>query len=163
KRARPRSCASQWRRCEFQPLLCSTVLEGFGLLRRVGMIRTTVHLELREELAAEDVLRQHALHGLGDRHLGAALEDVARGLRPETTRLTAVADVLLLEELAPREQHLLCVDDDDEVTGVDVRGEGRLVLSTQDRGDEGGEAAEGLAFGVDYPPFAGRQRLGGLC
>src|SRR5690348_15377363 len=104
------------------------------------MIGTRVDLELREELAAEDVLREHALHGLLDRELGLANEKLAVRLFAEATRLAAVTNVLLLLELAARELDLARVDDDDEVTGVDVRGEGRLVLAAEDHRNAGREA-----------------------
>ena len=40
------------------------------------------------------------------------------------------------------------------VTGVDVRGEHRLVLAPQDTGDLGGHAAEDQALGVDDVPLS---------
>src|SRR5690606_21801974 len=55
------------------------------------------------------------------------------------------------------------VDDDDEVTGVDVRGERRLVFATQQRGGLAGQAAEDDVGGVDDEPLAGDvARLGSV-
>ena len=45
------------------------------------------------------------------------------------------------------------VDDDDEVTTVDVRGEGGLVLAAQQRGDLDGQTAQDDVLGVDDVPL----------
>ena len=47
----------------------------------------------------------------------------------DATRETGVVVVLLLLKLTARQLHLGRVDDDDEVTGVDVWGEDGLVLA----------------------------------
>ena len=60
----------------------------------------------------------------------------------------------LLLTLVGGEHDLGGIDDDHVVTGVDVRGEDRLVLATEDPGDLGGEAAEHHAIGVDDVPGA---------
>ncbi len=43
--------------------------------------------------------------------------------------------IQLLIHLLPGELHLLSIDDDDEITGVNVRCELGLVLTPQDSGD----------------------------
>jgi hypothetical protein len=73
--------------------------EGLRLLRRVRVVRRRVDLELREHLAAEDVLGEHPLHGLLDRELRLAREQVAVALGPEAARDARVAVVELLVEL----------------------------------------------------------------
>jgi hypothetical protein len=111
-------------------------------------------LSLVRSSTTEDVLRQHALHGLHDGQLGLALDEVAVDLAAEAAGLTAVAHVLLLLELAARQLHLRRVDHDDEVAGVDVRREGRLVLPAQHRRDAAREATQGKVGRVDHPPLA---------
>ena len=61
---------------------------------------------------------------------------------------------LLLLELGAGEGDLVGVDDDDEVAGVDVRGEGRLVLAAQEDGGLAREAAEHDVGRVDDVPRA---------
>jgi hypothetical protein len=58
---------------------------------------------------------------------------------------------------------LLRVDDDDEVTGVDVRRVDRLALAAERVGDTRRETTERLALGVHEEPFAlDLTRLGGI-
>ena len=56
--------------------------------------------------------------------------------------------VAVLTELLRRDCHLVGVDDDDEVTGVDVLGELRLVLAAQQAGYLAGEPAQDDVAGV---------------
>jgi hypothetical protein len=50
--------------------------------------------------------------------------------------------------------HLVGVDDDDEVTSVDVRRVDRLVLAPQKGGGGGGETAQDNVLSVDDVPLA---------
>src|SRR4051794_5149983 len=88
-------------------------------------------LELAPLLGADAVLGEHASDGLLDGALGVLGEELVVGDRRESARVARVAVRLLLLELLTGEGHLLGVDDDDEVTGVDVGGEGRLVLAAE--------------------------------
>ena len=60
----------------------------------------------------------------------------------EAARVAGVAVGHLGGLLVAGEGDLVGVHDDDEVTGVDVRGEDRLVLAAQEVGGLDGEAAE---------------------
>jgi hypothetical protein len=56
--------------------------------------------------------------------------------------------------LVAGQRHLLGVDDDDVVTGVDVRGEDRLVLAAEEVRGRRGEATEHDVGRVDHEPLA---------
>src|SRR5690348_16900389 len=99
------------------------------------MVRRGVNLELRQQLPTENALREHVLDRPLDGELRLALEQVPVALGPEAARVGAVVVVELLVELVAGELHLPGVDDHDEVTRVDVRREGRLVLATKNAGD----------------------------
>ena len=73
----------------------------------------------------------------------------------EAARVAGVAVDELLLGLVRGEHDLVGVDHDDVVAGVEVGGEGRLVLAAQDAGHLGGQAAEHQALGVDDVPVAG--------
>jgi hypothetical protein len=62
-----------------------------------------------------------------------------------------VGDLLLT--LVAGQRDLAGVDDDDEVTGVDVRGEDRLVLAAEQGGGLRGQPAEDDVVGVDDEPL----------
>jgi hypothetical protein len=80
------------------------------------------------------------------------LQQVAVGDRPKTTRVTGVGVGKLLLALVAGEGDLAGVDDDDEVTSVDVRREGGLVLATEQGRHVGGEAAQDDVGRVDDVP-----------
>src|SRR6185369_9145596 len=62
--------------------------------------------------------------------------------------------------LVAGQRHLAGIDDDDEVTGVDVRRERRLVLATQEVGGVAGQPAEHDVGRVDdVPPTLDLTRL----
>ncbi|MNW05240.1 hypothetical protein D3C71_2014580 [compost metagenome] len=60
---------------------------------------------------------------------------------------------LVLVQLATGQLHLVGIDDDDVVTHVHVRREGRLVLAAQAAGDDRSDAAHDQPFGVDQDPL----------
>ncbi len=126
------------------------------------MIRGSVYLELTDHLTSEDVFRQHVFDGFLNGQLRLAVHEQAVGFRTKTAGGTAVAVVMFFVEFGTGQTDLGSVDDDDKVTGIDVGGEGRLVLSTQDLGDLTGETPEGLAFGIDDPPLPGGSGLSGF-
>src|SRR6476469_1963515 len=129
-------------------------LEGDGLLGRVRVLGTAVDLELGELLAGQRVLREHAADGLLDGLLGALGEQLGVGGRPQATREARVAVGLLLLELGAGEGDLVGVDDDDEVTTVDMRGKGGLVLAAQEDRGLAGQATEDHVRRVDDMPGA---------
>src|SRR5690606_31147712 len=129
--------------------------ERDGLLRGVRVAVAGVDLQLGQLLASQGVLRDHAADGLLDRAGRVLLKQLGVARRPQTAREARVAVGLLLLQLGAGQRHLLRVDDDDEVTGVNVGGIGRLVLAAeQDRG-LGREAAQHDVRGVDNVPGAG--------
>ena len=65
--------------------------------------------------------------------------------------------------LVAREGNPGSVDDDHEVTTIDVRRVGRLVLAAQQRGDLGGQTTEDNVFSIDHMPVPGEiARLWGV-
>jgi len=120
----------------------------------VRVIGTRVHLELGGDGTAELVARQHALDGLLDDAVGTGVHGLAQGLRLQAARETGVAVLHHAVTLVGRDRDLVGVDDDDEVAGVGVRGELRLVLATEDVGDLDGESTENHISGVDDVPGA---------
>ena len=144
---------------------CATcvISNGSGFCAACGCSGPAYTLSLRQRLTAERVLREHAADGLLDGPLGVLLEqlDVADGL--EAAGVAGVAVGLLLLALRAGQRHLAGVDDDDEVTGVDVRRERRLVLAPQQDGDLAGQAAEHDVGRVDDVPAARRRRRASGC
>src|SRR5580700_8393723 len=160
--------ASSWTAVPFTPVVGSAtvflVLPYLGLLldlrdlvrlrllRLVRVIGPCVDLELAQRLAAERVLGQHPPDGLLHRPLRVAGHQARVRHRPEAARVTRVPVGVLLLQLAAGQRDLGRVDHDDEVAGVDVRREDRLVLAPQQHGHVAGQAAEHDVRSVDDVP-----------
>ena len=130
------------------------ISNGLACWAWCGWVGPGVHLELLEHLAAELVLGEHAPDGLLDDLAGVLVQLLADRRRGETAGVAGVAVHQLVGQLVAGERDLLRVDDDDEVTGVHVRGEGRLVLAAQQVRGLDGELAEDDVGGVDDVPLA---------
>src|ERR1700677_59924 len=138
----------------FLYLLCDLRdLVRLRLLRLMRVIRTRVHLELGQGLAAERVLRQHAADGLLDRALRVLGHQLAIGNRVQAARVTGVTVRLLLLELVAGQRDLRRVDHDHEVARVDVRGEDRLVLAAEQHCRVAGQTAKHDVRGIDDMPL----------
>ena len=114
-----------------------------------------VDLQLGGHLASQAGLRQHPGDGVADHLIGVLDHQVAVPGGGEAPRVPAVTVGELALRLARCEHHLVGVHHDDVVTGVEVRGEHRLVLAPQHRGHLGGQPAEHQAVGVDDAPGTG--------
>src|SRR3972149_9530939 len=108
-----------------------------------------VDLQLAKLLGAETVARQHPLDGPAVRFFGPRRGQLPERLLLEAVRVSAVAYVELRLQLVARHRDAGRVDHDHVVAGVDMGGEGRLVLALEDTGDARREAAERL---VRRPP-----------
>src|ERR1700731_2182371 len=123
------------------------------LLRLVRVIRTRVHLELGQRLAAKGVLGQHPLDRLLDHALRVLFHQVTVAHRAKPARITRVPVGTLVLKLGAAQRNLVRVHDDHEVAGVDVRGEDWLVLASQEHRHMAGQAAEHDIGGVDNMPL----------
>src|SRR3546814_14782082 len=77
---------------------------------------------------------------------------LAQGIGLQVADVAGEPVVLLVGQLVAGDHDLLGVDYHQVIAGIDVRGEHRLVLATQAVGELGGQAAQGLAGGVDPVP-----------
>ena len=116
-------------------------------MRAVG-----VDFQLLQHRVAERPLRQHALHRplqdpAGKPRVQLGIVDLA-----DSTREIGVAVVFLVEGLAPGHAQFRRVQHDDEIAGVDVGREFRLVLAAQARRNLRREAPEYLVLRVDDVP-----------
>ena len=118
------------------------------------MLRTSVNLQLLAHCTAKRVLGEHALNSVLNNALGMLLHGLGERLALQTTGITAVAVVFLGRSLGARNPDLVGVDDDDEVTRVNMRGVLRLVLTLEKLCSLGSNAAKDLILGIDNQPFA---------
>ena len=73
----------------------------------------------------------------------------------EAAWIVRVGGVGLAIPLAAGELHLLGIDDDDEIAGIDVRGVVRAVLAAENGGNRDRKPADHLVGSVDHEPLLG--------
>ena len=127
---------------------------------RVGL--TGIYLELAELGATEAGLRDHAPDSALDEEDGTTLADDAWSLDLLTADVTGETGVDLGRFLGAGKDNLIGIDDHDEIAGINVAGENRLVLAAEEACCLYSDLAEDLALGVDHIPLAlDFVRLGG--
>ena len=125
------------------------------------MLATSVHFHLLDHRVTQRALGQHALDGLLQRAAGVLGLHVAEVRGRDTAGVTRVTVVHLVERLGAGDLELGCVDDDDEVTGIDVRRVNGFVFAAQTEGNFAGYPAEHLVGGVNHKPLV--HHLSGFC
>jgi hypothetical protein len=128
-------------------------LELGGGLRLVRMFGTLVDVQLAQDGPTEPVVGNHSLDGALEDELG-----VPRAAGLDAFRMVAADEagerhVFLLRFFLAGEDGLFGVDDDDKVTGIDVRGKNGLVLAAQENGGFFGDTADDLVGRVDHMPL----------
>lgn len=104
-------------------------------------------------------MREHTPNRFGER-FGRVLRKQGVKRDPAfTADVTRMMEILLLLGLLAGRSDLASIDDNHEIAGIDVRGIDSLVLAHQKTGSGAGNAAEGLAFGIDELPLTS-DRLG---
>ena len=131
----------------------SVDFEFLGLLCLMLVVRTFVDVKVLEDGVAETVLREHATHGVFEHEDGLALHLFGNGSGTLATRIARVAHVVLLGEFVTRQDHFLCIDDDDIITTIAVGSKACLPFATQNHGNLASQTAEDLSFSVDDIPF----------
>src|SRR5204863_2118841 len=104
--------------------------EALRLLRRMRVRGAGVTLELLQHRVSERTLRKHAAHGLFKRAAGKAGLHLLEIRRSDAAGIAAVTVVELRLGLVPGHAYFVDVGHDDEIAGIDVRREDRLVLAS---------------------------------
>jgi len=130
------------------------VFQFTGLLRSVGMGAACIDKQFLVHLAAQPVFRQHTLYSSFHNLLRAALQKVLGGFFTQTTGVATEILVHLVVGFVAGKYHLFSIDNDDEITGIDVGGIRRLVLTAQNRCDSGAHTSYGLISTVHNIPVA---------
>ena len=137
---------------------------GNGLLCFVRVFGTGVNLELGVLGFAEAGFGKHAIDSALDQKDGTTLTNHAWRFDFLTANVSRETSVDLGIFLGAGEHDLIGIDDDYEVAGVDVGGEGGLVLAAEEAGGFDSDLAEDFALGVDHIPLAlDFLGLGGKC
>ena len=117
------------------------------------MLDAGVDFQFGELSGAESGVGEHSF----DRTLydcrRTALSERFQGFLFETVRKSGMPRINFLSFFLAGDFDFFGIDNDDEITRVNVGRELRLILASQDVGDSGSQTAKGLAFGVNDEPF----------
>jgi len=116
-----------------------------------------IHLEFLDHGVTEWALGQHALDGLLEcaaRVLGLHVAEVGCS---DTAGIARVTVIHFVDGLGASHFELGSIDDDDEVTGVDVRRVNGLVFAAQTESNFAGYSSEDLVGRVNHKPFFQRE------
>lgn len=97
----------------------------------MGMLGTNVNVEFAEDLCSEAVLRKHALYSVFNDTGREALEHLTGSRKGRAALITGMTEIGLVRQLLSRELHFLSIDDNNIVTGIDMRCVDGLVLAAQ--------------------------------
>jgi hypothetical protein len=120
----------------------------------VWVLCASVNLKITELCTAKRTARKHSLDCELDHVLRVPITKLSRGRALKATDIAGVAVVHLVVPLLTSERDFVSVDDDHVIAVIDVRGEGRLVLATEDMSDLRCRTTEDLSLKVDDPPLA---------
>ena len=92
------------------------------------MLGALVEIQVVDELRTKTVLREHSLYCHPDQLCRLLGQNLFRSAETLSSRIASVTDIDPVGHLSSCELHLVCIEDDDIVTAVNVRGEVWLVL-----------------------------------
>ena len=128
--------------------------EGFWFLGSVGMFSPGIDKKFLVHGVAEFVFREHALHADLNKALWAAGPDFGDSELFQTPRIPGVVLIFFHVFLIAGKAHFVRINDDDEITGIHMRGIFRVMFSPEDRCDPGAEATEDFSVRIDNKPTA---------
>lgn len=128
--------------------------DGLRFLGLVWMLAACIDLELTELGAAQLILGDHSLDGPLENELRLTCAYLGRGFDGLTADVTGVTCVDLVFLLVPGEAGLLSIDDDNEVTGINVRSEDGFMLAAEEAGSLDSDFPDDLVLGIDDVPRA---------
>ena len=122
----------------------------------MGMSLTRVNLQLGDDSGSEAVVRYHTFNGTMNEKFWATLTDFLDSLHFLIANVsTALAGVEFLLLLFTGQADFVSIDDDHEITRINVRSEDWVIFTTDQIGGGHGDLAEDLILGIDDPPLAG--------
>lgn len=119
------------------------------------MFAAGVNFQLGVNGPTEAVVGNHSANGAFDKELRTAFTARLESLRFVTPNKPGEAHVFLGDFFFSEDLDLARVDDNDEIAGIDVRGENGFVFAAKQRRSAFGHASEHLVFRVNNPPLAG--------
>ena len=123
------------------------------------MLGAAVNANLGEHLAAEGTLGHHAADGFIDCEFGLLVEELTILGHFESAGITGVMIINFFVKLSACHDDFICVDDDNVIAAVNMRGKDGLVFSAEYCGNLRCETTEHHAFCIYNVPLT----LHGFC
>ena len=117
------------------------------------MLRTTVNLEFLDHGVAQRAFWKHAFDSFFQRAARKLGLHVAEVDGRNAAGVAGVAVIDFVNWLGASDAQLGCIDDDDEVTSIDVRRVNGLVLAAQTESNFAGYSSEDLVGRVNHKPL----------
>ena len=113
-----------------------------------------VHFQFFNHGVTQRAFRQHAFNGLLQCAARELFLHFAEGTLVNAAGETGMAVVFFVFEFGTGYAQFVGIDDDNVITGINVRGVFGFVFAAQAVCDLGGNSAQDFVFGIDYKPFA---------
>ena len=128
----------------------------------MGMLRSVVHVEVLDELAAQTVFGEHAFYHADVEGVHTGLEVLVEGFLHEhfggklalTAGVAGVVEINFVSQLFACEDNFVCINDDDIVAAFYEGAVAGFVFAAKNFSDFRAETTEMLVCGVDENPFA---------
>lgn len=117
------------------------------------MLWTGIHMEVTVELISKTVLGKHAANGVFENALGMASEDLCGCGLTLAARVTGVTLIDFVGHFLAGEDNFFGIDNDNVVATINMRGEARFGLATEDVGNASGQTSYGLILGINEHPI----------
>ena len=117
------------------------------------MIFASINLQLPIDRPAQAIMRNHSANRAFNEQFRMAHPPSTNVFRLMPADITGKAHKRLLLLLLSGNAHLVGIDHNNEITGINVRREDSFLFSTQQNRGFDSVTAEHLIFRVDQPPF----------
>ena len=97
----------------------------------MGVFRAPIDFKFLNDLPAKSVMRNHSFHRMLHHILGPRLNKILERFEPGTSRIAGVMEQFFQLGSFAREFDLLGIDDNNEITEVEIRCELRLVFAAE--------------------------------
>lgn len=116
------------------------------------MFAACINMKFTIHLGAELVLRKHAADCMFNNPYRSFAKSIPCLLVSVTADIAGVVEVNFLQFFLACQNDFVCIDDDDIVTGINMRCVGRFIFAGKNFGNVSSQAANGQSFSIyDIP------------
>ena len=117
------------------------------------MLGTSIYIQLSIHLLTKTVLRQHTANSMLDNASWELVHHLTSRSKGGATIITGMTEINLVRQLLTSEYSLLCVDYDNEITGINMRSKGWFMFTAKNFCYLSGHSTYSLTFSVYNIPL----------